>query len=187
MFQEFVARYLYNMHANCEAACSDATSESGHCHIIEGALYLKHRRDEDLLNLEELYGPLILTNSEMETLPKMPKLRKIELVETSEDPVINITNNSNLKSIAELIHVENIVVGGGNHGVEIRDNPKLCIETKYMQTKFVMQYANHIRECGAQTREVSNRDTGEKGGMQNSNSVESPPPARMFPLHHFGC
>ncbi|RCN48961.1 hypothetical protein ANCCAN_04943 [Ancylostoma caninum] len=98
----------------------------------------------------------------METLPKMPKLWKIEHMESSQYPVINIKNNSNLKSIAELTHVENIVVGPGNRGVEIRDNPKLCIETEYMHTKFVMQYANHIKECGAPTREVSNSNEGAK-------------------------
>ncbi|KIH66259.1 receptor L domain protein [Ancylostoma duodenale] len=139
---------------------TDSITKSGHCHIIEGPLYLKHRTNQDLQNLEELYGPLILTGSEMETLPKMPKLWKIELSEISEHPIISITNNSNLKSIAELTHVENIVVGAGNHDVVIRDNPKLCIETEHMQTKFVMRYANHISECGATTGDVSNRDTG---------------------------
>ncbi|KIH46537.1 hypothetical protein ANCDUO_23410 [Ancylostoma duodenale] len=143
----------------CSVACGDRRTSSGYCHIIEGALVLNRdvdARNQDLLNLEELYGPLIMTNSEMETLPKMPRLWRIELTESSQYPVIDIRNNSNLKSIAELTHVENIVVGPGNRGVEIRDNPKLCIEAEYMYTKFVMQYAKHIRKCGAPTREVSN-------------------------------
>ncbi|EYC22814.1 hypothetical protein Y032_0016g2966 [Ancylostoma ceylanicum] len=73
---------------------------------------------------------------------------KVEWMGNTKFPAITIENNPNLKSIAEIVHLQNIVLGRGNLSVEIHDNPKLCIETEYMETKFVKRYANHIEECG---------------------------------------
>ncbi|KIH46506.1 receptor L domain protein, partial [Ancylostoma duodenale] len=146
-------------------ACSDRRTESEHCRIIEGILVLGDPRNRNLPNLEEVYGSVILSRSELERLPHMPKLKKIQYEEHFESPVITIVDNPNLKSIAELAKVEDIVLGSWEPSVVIRNNSKLCIEPEIMQTSFVNKYASHIMECGS------------KGGSRDPNSENSPPDA----------
>ncbi|RCN48964.1 receptor L domain protein [Ancylostoma caninum] len=104
--------------------------------------------NRNLPNLEEVYGSVVLSRSDLERLPHMPKLKKIQYDEHFESPVITIEDNPNLKSIAELAKVEDIVLGSGDTIVVIRNNSKLCIEPEIMQTSFVEKYAGHILECG---------------------------------------
>ncbi|EYB86697.1 hypothetical protein Y032_0274g1006 [Ancylostoma ceylanicum] len=130
-------------------ACGDRRRKSEHCRIIEGILVLEDPRNLNLPKLEEVYGRVILSGSNLEKLPHMPKLKKIEWMDNKKLPAITIENNPNLKSIAELANIENIVLGRGRMNVVIRNNPKLCIEPENMQKSFVKKYAAHVRECGS--------------------------------------
>ncbi|EYC22800.1 hypothetical protein Y032_0016g2958 [Ancylostoma ceylanicum] len=164
------ARRVHDDSSIFSAACGDLRNKSGHCRIIEGTLIPEDPRNLDLQNLEELYGRFLMSKTLMVRLPHMPKLKKIEWMGNSKFPAITIESNPNLESIAELARLQEIVLGPGHLSVEIRDNPKLCIEPEYMQTKFVKQYARHIRECGI---EKGMRSSNFKGSSSNAQANAS--------------
>ncbi|VDM70379.1 unnamed protein product [Strongylus vulgaris] len=129
-------------------ACSDTRTQTATCKLVEGPLVLGDPINDDMRNLEEVYGRVIVRKTTLEKLPAMPKLKKIEWKEESSKPAIEITDNANLKSIAELIKVENVVLGPDNKAAQIERNPLLCIEQENANLPFVKKYASHVKLCG---------------------------------------
>ncbi|ETN83600.1 receptor L domain protein [Necator americanus] len=128
-------------------ACGDTREKSSECRVIEGTLIIGDPRNEDLRKLEEVYGRIVASKTNLTELPEMPRLRKVEWKGKSKHPAIFIKHNYNLKSIQSLSRIKNIVVEEGSKAVEIENNPLLCIEPEIIESQFVKKYAKGIKMC----------------------------------------
>ncbi|CAJ0589696.1 unnamed protein product [Cylicocyclus nassatus] len=134
-------------------ACGNTRKSSSHCTVIEGALTIGNENDMNshLDNLEEVYGQIIVHNYENATLPAMPKLKKLEWTdEDSKEPAIMIYDNPQLKSIAELFKLDNIVLGPKKKAILIKNNSLLCIEQENADRPFVKKYASNVKICASE-------------------------------------
>ncbi|KAK6751434.1 hypothetical protein RB195_003054 [Necator americanus] len=99
-------------------SCGDTREKSSECRVIEGTLIIGDPRNEDLRKLEEVYGRIVASKTNLTELPEMPS------------------------------RIKNIVVEEGSKAVEIENNPLLCIEPEIIESQFVKKYAKGIKMCG---------------------------------------
>ncbi|CAJ0589695.1 unnamed protein product [Cylicocyclus nassatus] len=145
------SKHIGNADVQHPFACGFTRKSSSQCKIIEGTLTIGDSINDNLDNLEEIYGQIEVHNYPRATLPAMPKLRKLEWTkEGSKDAAIKIYDNDQLTSIAELFKLDNIVLGSTNKAIMIKNNSLLCIEPENVDRPFVKKYAQNVRICGSE-------------------------------------